>query len=188
MKYVAIQADGKIGEIPQNSPTRFAMCDESGKALHAEIKCRDFFSDVLMVRDGIRKTAGVWGFTCDKNTYSNIIAAIEAPKCVVDELNALIPGVKAEKSGDVWLYTFPEEWMENPILVSLSTGIIRVRNYDQRSDDDKKIVEWLKKPDISAIRALTVGWRKAIKNKVPILTVHNNSGIVSFINGRTWWK
>lgn len=188
MKYTPAPHNGSICENPQVSLATFAMCDKDGNGLHPAIKCRDFFSDVLMVRDGIRNKAGVYGFTCDAKTYSNIIAAMECPICVVDELNILIPGVKAVKDGKVWLYIFPEAWMENPILVSLSTGIMRVRNYDEYTEDDETLVKWLKKPDIAGIRAMTDGWKKKIKGDIPILTVHDGSGIISYIEKRTWWK
>lgn len=191
MQVKIIDAEKKeMSEAGQVAKIRFAMCKQEGedfRCTHYWIMCRDFFMDVLMVRDGIRKNAGVYGFECTKDTYSPLIAVKHTKTDVTDELNSLIPGVTVKKCEDGMVYSLPPEWMENPILVSLSTGIMRLRSYKGWTEDDNILAKFLEKPDIAGIRELTEGWMKAISVSVPISTVHHKSGIVSFVQNKLWW-
>lgn len=195
-----IEVSGRLQEIPQNCNVQFSMVkpdwNESSQTdgpvdyrqTHPWIKCRDFFSDVLLVRDGLKSVAGVWGFEARKDTYSRFVAVRNAPSIVL-ELNDIIPGVLIFRHDGFDIYSMPPEWMENPVLVSLWTGLVRQANYpvEQWTPDDKEYSFAWAMDNIAEIRGLTERWRAALKSDPPIMLVHNRSGIVSFKKGVLWF-
>lgn len=190
-----------IQEISQAAPTLFAMAHFSDKEVlecnHWWIKCRDFFSDVLLVRDSDRAVAGVWGFEATKSTYSPFIVVRNAPENACSVLNSLIgestcSTSRWQCSDKDFAYWLAPEWVLNPIMLSLATGVIRILNYprEEWTEDDKKIANFIDsggREKVCAIINTTPLWSMAVKNSPPVLVVHNRSGIVSYIEGKVWF-